>query len=94
MILISPGAFLVVAALLVNALVFFLFGYDKRQAHNNGWRIPEKTLLLSSLAGPFGGLLGMKVFSHKTRKVCFYVIVPFFAVLQVAGAAALVTGIA
>jgi uncharacterized membrane protein YsdA (DUF1294 family) len=93
MIVESPVTILIASCLIVNTFVFLLFGYDKRQVHKNCWRVAERTLLLSSLAGPFGGLLGMRVFRHKTQKAKFFVIVPVFAVLQVLGAGVLVTGI-
>ena len=36
-----------------------LFWYDKYQAKNRGWRIPEKTLQLTALLGGWiGGLWG------------------------------------
>ena len=52
---------------------FLLFGYDKFQAKRNGWRIPERVLLgLTLLGGGIGGLAGMLVFRHKTRKTVFW----------------------
>ena len=45
--------------LLWNLIVFLLYGWDKRKAKKNHYRIPEKTLLLSALAaGGLGALLG------------------------------------
>ena len=40
---------LVVYIILINIVTFWVFGHDKRQARNKGWRVPEKTLFL------FGG---------------------------------------
>jgi len=68
--------------LVVNALVFPLFCYDKRQARQKGWRISGRTLLLSGL---LGGIAGMKIFRHKTRKATFLNLVPLCAAAQVAG---------
>ena len=65
-------------AIPLNFLNFLLFGYDKFQAKRGGWRIPEKVLLgLSLFGGGLGGLAGMLVFRHKTRKniFCFVTIV-------------------
>ena len=53
----------------VSMITFLLLGYDKFQAKNNGWRIPEKVLLgLGLIGGADGGLIGMQPFHHKTRK--------------------------
>ena len=61
--------------LVLSILTFLLFGFDKNAARMNQWRIPEKVLLgLSILGGAAGGLLGMQVFRHKTRKNYFWII--------------------
>ena len=60
-------------AIPLNMINFLLFGYDKLQAKRGGWRIPEKVLLgLSLVGGGIGGLAGMLVFRHKTRKNVFW----------------------
>jgi len=60
-------------AISLNFLNFLLFGYDKFQAKRGGWRISEKVLLgLSLFGGGLGGLAGMLVFRHKTRKNIFW----------------------
>ena len=58
-------------AIPLNFLNFLLFGYDKFQAKRGGWRIPEK-VLLGLIGGGLGGLAGMLVFRHKTRKNIFW----------------------
>lgn len=56
----------------VNIGSYGLFWYDKHQAINRGWRVPEKTLQMSALAGGWiGGMLAMHHFRHKTRKEPF-----------------------
>lgn len=69
---------------LVNLTVFVLYGFDKRKARMAGPRIPESSLLLAALCGPFGAACGMKIFHHKTRKLKFLIAVPAFVALQVA----------
>jgi len=60
-------------AIPLNFLNFLLFGYDKVQAKRGGWRIPDRVLLgLSLFGGGIGGLAGMLVFRHKTRKNIFW----------------------
>ena len=42
---------LAVYIILINIVTFWVFGHDKRQARNKGWRVPEKTLFLLAAAG-------------------------------------------
>ncbi len=50
------------------------FGFDKWRAAGSGRRIPEMTLaLLGAFGGWPGGLIGMKLFRHKTAKWTFKV---------------------
>ena len=61
--------------LVLSILTFLLFGFDKNAARMNQSRIPEKVLLgLTILGGAAGGLIGMQVFRHKTRKNYFWII--------------------
>ena len=61
-------------AIPLNFINFLLFGYDKFQAKQGGWRIPERVLLgLTLFGGGIGALAGMLVFRHKTRKNIFWV---------------------
>ncbi|MBR2685932.1 MAG: DUF1294 domain-containing protein [Erysipelotrichaceae bacterium] len=66
----------------VNLAVFLLYGYDKFKAKHDGWRIPEKVLLLSAVAGILGALAGMTVFHHKTKKKKFYLLLPLILILE------------
>ena len=57
----------------VNLAAFLLMGADKRRARRGGWRVSEKTLFLfPARGGALGGLLGMKVFRHKTKHWYFW----------------------
>ena len=70
--------------LLMNLITFALFRADKKKAEKNAFRIPEHDLLgFSACLGALGGLLGMVVFHHKTRKPKFFIWVPVFAILQI-----------
>ena len=61
----------------VSVLTFALFGWDKLMAKLHRRRIPEAALLVCALAGgSAGGILGMAVFHHKTRKPPFPALVP------------------
>lgn len=60
---------------IINIFLFLLMGLDKRYAIKKRRRIPEKWLLgIGVLGAPIGGLAGMVVFSHKTRKYYFALI--------------------
>ncbi|KAI8927038.1 hypothetical protein BC831DRAFT_399170 [Entophlyctis helioformis] len=57
---------------LVNAGAVALFYYDKHQANTKGWRVSEKNLQMSALAGGWiGGLWAMQTYRHKTVKKSF-----------------------
>lgn len=69
----------------LNVLSFSLYGVDKRRACRGAWRIPERTLLLSTwLMGGAGAWLGMKVFRHKTKHAVFCVSAPAATVMSIA----------
>ena len=75
-------------AVAINLLLFFCMAIDKSRARRERWRIPEKTLfMLALLGGACGGLLGMRLFRHKTKKPAFTV--GFTALLLVQLAAVL-----
>jgi uncharacterized membrane protein YsdA (DUF1294 family) len=71
--------------IVLNGATFVAFGYDKWCAVRSGSRLPESALvLLGALGGWPGGLLGMKIFRHKTVKRGFkfkygFALIPFAA---------------
>ena len=70
--------------LVVNLITLVLFGSDKGKAERGEWRIPERVLLIFSLAGgAAGACIGMKLFHHKTRKPLFAVGIPLMLVVQI-----------
>ena len=69
----------------VSLLTFLLFGWDKLMAKRGRSRVPEGALLGAALfGGGLGGLVGMRLFRHKTRKPLFRVLIPLFFLLQAA----------
>ena len=63
---------LLVYLLAVNVLLFALMGIDKYKARHDLWRIRESTLFACALiGGSLGGVLGMRVFHHKTLHPTF-----------------------
>ena len=62
---------------IINIAAWIMYGLDKWKAKSGAWRIPERTLLLTALAGgSAGALAGMLLFHHKTRKPKFMIGVP------------------
>ena len=75
----------VVFVAIMNVMSFTLMGHDKRCARQGKWRVPEKRLfLVTACFGGLGGVLGMKVFHHKTQHCYFKVFFPVLLILHVA----------
>ena len=69
----------------MNVVAFTLMGIDKRRARRGAWRISERALfMMTACFGGLGGVLGMKVFHHKTQHWYFWVFFPVLLVLQIA----------
>lgn len=69
--------------LIANLTGLALMGIDKHKAKKHLWRIPEKTLFLTSLlGGSVGTLAGMYLFHHKTRHWYFVIGMPAILILQ------------
>ena len=67
----------------MNLVSFALMGIDKRRARRGVWRISERALFLTTACfGGLGGVLGMKVFHHKTQHWYFKVFFPVLLVVQ------------
>ena len=72
-------------ALIINAITYLLFGFDKRAAVRGDARIPEKTLLMASaLGGSVGAVLAQRRFRHKTQKQPFKALLYGIVVAQMA----------
>lgn len=68
----------------MNLISFVLCGVDKWKAKMHKRRISENSLLLSCiLGGSVGFIVGMKIFSHKTKHLKFTVGVPLVLSIQV-----------
>lgn len=78
-----------------NLTAFLLMGLDKGRARRGAWRISEKALFLPAvLGGALGGVLGMRLFHHKTRHWYFRYGFPLLLLAQMAALAWLVPRIA
>nr|WP_281380684.1 DUF1294 domain-containing protein [Brevundimonas basaltis] len=68
---------------------FGLFWFDKVQARAHGSRVPERMLLMFSLAGGLGAWMGQHILRHKTRKEPFRTLLGVAITLHLAGVAGL-----
>jgi len=68
----------------INIITFCIFTYDKYQGLNNGYRVAENILFISSLFGGWvGGSCAMLVFRHKTLKNSFVFTMTIIAIVNV-----------
>ena len=66
---------LTVYYVIINICLFILMGDDKVRAKKGRWRIKEAVLLITALlGGGIGGILGMRLFHHKTKKWYFHAV--------------------
>ena len=74
---------IIIYLLCVNLISFLAMFIDKQKAKKGSWRIKESTLLILALiGGSIGGIAGMYIFHHKTKKARFYIGMPAMLVLQ------------
>jgi len=70
--------------IIINLIVFVLYGVDKKRAIRNKHRIRESALLwIARLGGAIGSWLGIKIFRHKTKHTKFRVIVPLWMIIWI-----------
>lgn len=70
--------------LTINLITFLAMGIDKYKAKKGHWRTPEKTLfMLVVLGGGIGGITGMYLFRHKTKKPRFYIGFPMILIIEI-----------
>ena len=69
----------------INIITFLVMGLDKWKAKHGSWRIQEATLFtLVLVGGGIGGILGMIVFHHKTKKAKFQIGFPAILLTEAA----------
>ena len=73
-----------IAVLIINSVLFLMYGIDKFRARHNMWRISEFILIAPAyIFASFGAMLGMIVFNHKTSKPKFRILVPLSFIFNV-----------
>lgn len=75
---------LLVYLIIINAAGMLLMLLDKHRAKQKMWRIPEAVLIgVAILGGSLGGIAGMHLFRHKTRKPKFFIGLPVILAIQI-----------
>lgn len=76
--------YLLVYLVIINALAWLLMLTDKIKAKKKRWRIPEKVLLgICAIGGSLGGLIGMRLFRHKTLHPQFSIGIPVMLAVHI-----------
>lgn len=88
----APG-WVLVAYLMLGAVSFAVYGFDKRAARRGDWRVSEASLHgIDLIGGIAGGLVAQLVFRHKTRKRRFAAVSGLIATGHIAALGALLSG--
>ena len=75
---------IIIYFILINLIAFLAMFIDKRRAIKNEWRISENGLfLLVLLGGGIGGIAGMYIFRHKTKKLKFTIGFPTILISEI-----------
>ena len=76
--------FIIIYVIAINIITFLAMYIDKRSAKWGKWRIKESTLFFLVLfGGGIGGIAGMKVFRHKTKKKYFTIGFPLILIFEI-----------
>ena len=75
---------IIIYLITINLITLLAMYIDKRKAKKVRRRIPEKTLFtLVALGGGIGGIAGMYIFRHKTKKSRFVFGFPAILILEI-----------
>lgn len=75
---------IIIYLIAINLITLLAMYIDKRKAKKAKRRIPEKTLFtLVALGGGIGGIAGMYIFRHKTKKSRFVFGFPAILILEI-----------
>ena len=76
---------MIIYLLIINIIAATMFIYDKHQARNHGWRIPEKVLHLTELLGGVIAIIPlMYLIHHKNKKASYYLVTYLMLIIFVA----------
>lgn len=75
---------IIIYLIAINLITFLAMYIDKQKAKKGNWRTKESTLFtLVLLGGGIGGIAGMHVFRHKTKKTRFVVGFPAILIIEI-----------
>ena len=75
---------IIIYLIVINLMAFCAMWWDKRRAQKGEWRISEAGLFtLVLLGGGIGGIAGMYIFSHKTKKLKFTIGFPTILLTEI-----------
>lgn len=78
---------IVIYLTVINLLAFLAMWWDKRRAQKGEWRISEAGLFgFVLLGGGIGGIAGMYLFRHKTKKMKFVIGFPVILCIEIGAA--------
>lgn len=74
----------VIYLLVINLISLLAMYIDKKKAKRGSWRTKESTLFtLVLLGGGIGGIAGMYLFRHKTKKPGFVIGFPAILIIEI-----------
>lgn len=75
---------IIIYLIVINLMAFCAMWWDKRRAQKGEWRISEAGLFtLVLLGGGIGGIAGMYIFRHKTKKLKFTIGFPTILLTEI-----------
>lgn len=77
---------IIIYLIFLNFFTWVMMGYDKHEAKIHEWRVSEGFLFfLVLIGGGIGGIAGMYMFHHKTRKWYFKFGFPIILIFEIVG---------
>lgn len=74
----------IIYLIIINLIAFLAMFIDKKRAKWGKWRIKESVLFtLVLLGGGVGGIAGMYIFRHKTKKPRFFIGFPAILIFEI-----------
>lgn len=74
----------IIYLIIINLITFLAMFIDKKKAEQGKWRISEKALfILAIFGGSVGGIAGMYIFRHKTKKKYFVIGFPAILIIEI-----------
>ncbi len=74
----------IIYLIIINLITFLAMFIDKKKAEQSKWRISEKALfILAIFGGSVGGIAGMYIFRHKTKKKYFVIGFPAILIIEI-----------